>query len=233
MKKLLFTLSFSVLFACSESMPNSEEDIRNDIAKSTERLVQKESDDAIQSLRYIMLRDNRYYLDEEGARKGQISNEIISRVKKDLLDVNKALQEREEFLQKNRQNIRAYDIELIDFQKIDIDSLKVEYSKRKTAMSASALSGYLSTTGQSERIITVYNPDNTKAVFTAYGRTAIISFHTFGASSTFGGWQYKDVTGSFAAPVTREISLYTNKDNLRLSYRTSDPKGGVCGYKLQ
>lgn len=233
MKKIMYVLLGMLFLSCTEPAHESVEDIENEISKNTAMLVQSNPENAINSLKFVILRDNRYYLDEEGAKRNKIEPKIINKLKQDLLDVNKALDEREKFLQQSKGTIREYEIKLMDFQKMDVDSLKKEYKKSSMLRSATVVSGDLSTSSQSERIITVYNPDNTKAIFTAQGRTAIVPFHTFGASSTFGGWQYKDGTGSFSTPITREISLYTNKDNLRLSYRTSDPKGGICGYKLQ
>ena len=140
------------------------------------------------------------------------------------------MDERAKFLKENEKNIKEYQLELIDFQRIDLDSLKKAYYNKNNSISS--ISGDLSTTGQSQRIITVYNSSYTKVTFRGQGRTALISFHTFGASNTFGGWQDKDGTGSFATPITREISLYTNNDNLRLSHQASDPEGGICGYTL-
>lgn len=108
-------------------------------------------------------------MDEEGAKRNKIEPKIINKLKQDLLDVNKALDEREKFLQQSKGTIREYEIKLMDFQKMDVDSLKKEYKKSSMLRSATVVSGDLSTSSQSERIITVYNPDNTKAIFTAQG----------------------------------------------------------------
>lgn len=232
MKNLLTViLSGFLLLSCENTRQNSLEDIQKDVERSTSKFIQMNSDEVINSLKFVMLKENRYYLDEVSARKVKTDEKILKKLKNDISDINKALDEREKFIRENKRNIREYEIELMDFQKLNIDSIKHEYHNKNNAISA--ISGDLSTTSQSERIITVFNPSYSKVSFRGQGRTAIISFHTFGASSTFGGWQYKDGTGSFATPITREISLYTNKDNLRLSYRTSDPEGGICGYTLK
>ena len=188
MKKIMYVLLGMLFLSCTEPAHESVEDIENEISKNTAMLVQSNPENAINSLKFVILRDNRYYLDEEGAKRNKIEPKIINKLKQDLLDVNKALDEREKFLQQSKGTIREYEIKLMDFQKMDVDSLKKEYKKSSMLRSATVVSGDLSTSSQSERIITVYNPDNTKAIFTAQGRTAIVSFHTLGASSTFGGW---------------------------------------------
>ena len=232
MKNLLIViLSGFLLLSCESSRQDSLEDIQKEIEKSTSKFIQSNSDEVINSLKFVILKENRYYLNEIGAQKANTDEKILKKLQTDISDVNKALDDREKFILEKKKDIREYEIELIDFQKLNIDSLKQQYHNKNN--SVSTISGDLSTTGQSERIITVFNPNYTKVSFRGQGRTAIISFHTFGASSTFGGWQYKDGTGSFATPITREISLYTNNDNLRLSYRISDPEGGICSYALK
>lgn len=231
MKNLLIVLvSGLLLLSCEDSRNNSLEDFQKEVQRNTSKFIQSNPEEAINSLKYVILKEDRYYLDETNARKANTNEKIIEKLKKDISDVNKALDERAKFIQENKKNIKEYQLELIDFQKIDLDSLKKAYYNKNNSISS--ISGDLSTTSQNQRIITVYNPSYTKVTFRGQGRTALISFHTFGASSTFGGWQYKDGTGSFATPITRDISLYTNNDDLRLSYKTSDPEGGICGYTL-
>lgn len=236
MKHLFLTLITGLFIStsCSNSSENTSEEIQETLKKRQKEFVTSNSEKAIESLKYIILRNNRYYLDEQRIQKDKVDDLIIKQLREDIYNVNKALQEREEYLKKNKNNIQSYELNLMDFQKQDIDSLKQEYKNSHSYnYNRNNITGDISTTSQSERTTTIHNPRYNKVSFTARGRTAIFSFHTFGASSTFGGWQYKDGSASFASNVTREISLYSNNDNLRLSYRTSDPEGGDCGYILK
>lgn len=228
MKKALVILASGFVFlSCENSNQTSFEDVQKQIEKSTSKFIQSNPEEAISSLQFIILKENRYYIDEDEARKAGINEKILKKLKIDISDVNNALDEREKFIIENKQNIKEYEIELIDFQKLNIDSLKQKYHSDNNSITR--MSGDLSTSDQYPRTATVFNPNYTKVEFRGQRKTAIISFHTFGASSSLGGWQYKDGTGSFSIPITREISLYSNNDNLRLSYKITDPEGGTCG----
>ena len=146
MKNLLIILVGSLLLlSCEDSRNNSVEDFQKEVERSTSKFIQSNPEDAINSLKYVILKDNRYYLDEANARKANTNEKIMEKLKKDISNVNKALDERAKFIQENKKNIKKYQIELMDFQKIDLDSLKKLYHNKTNSISS--ISGDLSTTG--------------------------------------------------------------------------------------
>lgn len=172
MKNLLIViLSGFLLLSCESSRQDSLEDIQKEIEKSTSKFIQSNPDEVINSLKFVILKENRYYLDEIGAQRANTDEKILKKLQTDISDVNKALDDREKFILEKKKDIREYEIELIDFQKLNIDSLKQQYHNKNN--SVSTISGDLSTTGQSERIITVFNPSFTKVSFRGQGRTIL------------------------------------------------------------
>ena len=137
MKNLkIIILSGFLLLSCENTSQNSLEDIQKNIERSTSKFIQKNSDEVINTLKFVVLKENRYYLDEVSARKAKTDEKILQKLKSDISDVNKALDEREKFIGENKKNIGEYEMELMDFQKFNIDSIKHEYHNKNNAISA-------------------------------------------------------------------------------------------------
>lgn len=145
----IIILSGFLLLSCENTRKHSLEDLQKNIERSTSKFVQTNSDEVINSLKFVVLKENRYYLDEVSARQAKTDEKILQKLKSDISDVNKALDEREKFIRENMKNMGEYEIELMDFQKVNMDSIKYEYHHKNNPVSA--ISGDLFTTGQTEK----------------------------------------------------------------------------------
>lgn len=108
MKNLLIViLSGFLLLSCESSRQDSLEDIQKEIEKSTSKFIQSNSDEVINSLKFVILKENRYYLDEIGAQRANTDEKILKKLQTDISDVNKALDDREKFILEKRRILES------------------------------------------------------------------------------------------------------------------------------
>lgn len=246
MKRLLpICLILSLFYSCASVDDTIKESKLDDkLLESYSESIQRKQEDQLEVLKFVYLENDRYKFDKEAAINADLNSDAISQVEKSINDTNKEIELFEKEVLNERMNNKRLNIEIqkdfIDFQKINIDSIKGNYKNFKDIQTTSSYfpgeqehyGQDISTDSTYPRKSSVKNVRSSYVGFESMGKAAPVSSHKYRAQSSFGRVLYAIRTGSAYTTTKNEFKLYTSGDKLFLEFSCSDPNGCIASYRL-
>ena len=248
---VLGLLLISSFYSCSTMTDEIENSKIEKITKTYDENIRQNKENELQVLKFVYLKNEKYYLDKEGALKANLDKNAITSVEKSINETNKDFEEfKKEISEESLKNINSkkkieVKTEFIDFQKINIDSLISEVnetSEKKNLLnkrpsyetygSADITGGDITTNSTYPRQESAYNVRFNYVYFESLGFSAPVSSHRYIAQSTFGGQVAAFRTGSAYTRTNATLKLNTSGDKLFLQFSCSDPMGCAASWKL-
>lgn len=221
MKNLIKTgvllLLATFVFSCSENKTENlqEENIAAEIhnSDSYKRAY----------IKSVELINEQYVLNREKALKNGLSEIQISEIENQLLEVNTLINDTREY--------KNYELDIVDPKSIDIEEFIEESEETSNYDPTLMRSGTIFTNSTAVKVVSLgFNTDRL-CRFRYKGNVALLSAHTVGTKA-LGDWKYITTTRFNTGMLyPTNLTFDATYTNAWISYRTSDPRGGLCNYE--